>query len=301
MAYKPKFFNKRARSSRRRQKKSARKPVRFSKRSKNYFSTAKLSRAVANLAETEHNGAAASQLTPNIFSATNPTFYKIMFNLGHDSLSGATHTELNMFNVAMPDDTNNYRFIKRNLTNFEIKMESMYTSSQIPTNMGPLNFRFLILSPIIRSNLPSLTPNSELWMDESGKTLGMSDNANLTTLDLHSFILNRKKFKVLQDRKFTLSRPTYTQETQVTPTVPGNLMVTNGSTNQSRYDCQKYIKHTQVINKKVYYGDRVLTNAPPLNLSDNYYVLCYAYNVIDGSLANGWRLSYKTTTSYTDM
>lgn len=297
-----------------RKKKQSRRPSRFrgtAGTTKRYRKTASLSAALRGLAETEiisknviNTPIVAFSTTPPNPPSLNSEFYKVLLNLGSSTINGLTAPALRLYSLPMTDIKNNYYFMKKNICNFEIKMQNLYGSTSVVLDNAPINFRFLVLKPKLTKIAGNVSPEQHLWIDENGDTQGMDTNEQLSTLDMHTYLINKKKYHVLQDRKFTLQRSSIVMESQVPPVNPGALNNTGISTN-SRYPPQKFLRHTTLVNKKVYYGDTLSVPATepidPFDYHDDCFILCYAYNIVDNSRAYGWSLSFKTTTTYTDM
>lgn len=300
---------KRRQNRRKAQKKSSR-PARFrgtAGTTKRYRKTASLSAALRGLAETEiisknviNTPIVAFATTPPAPPSLNSEFYYTLLNLGSSSINGLTAPAFKMFSLPMTDVKNNYYFMKKNICNFEIKMQNLYGSTSVVLDNAPINFRFLVLKPKLTKIAGNVSPQQHLWIDENGDTKGFDTVDQLSTLDMHTYMINKKKYHVIQDRKFTLQRSTVVMESQVPPVSPGALNNTGVSAN-SRHPSQKFLRHTTLVNKKCYYGDELSALVDPFDYHDDTFIVCYAYNIIDNSRAYGWSMSLKSTTAYTDM
>ena len=260
-----------------------------------------LSSALSSIAETQLISARQTAMAPSQFSATNLADYQINLNLGHTNYGGFGYGPLKLFNTEV-EDGNYYKYLKRNITTFQIKMTNFSNQSPdtVVNNQGPIQFRVLVLKPNSKYLTELPNPRTDLWITEDGSTTGWAVARTFTSLDVSQYLINKKKFNVLQDRKFILSPPTQVLSEENVPAAPGNVASAGLSSNQ-KYPNQKTIRHTTNVQKKTFYGKTLGTDVPPFNYADDTIVCVLAHALLPNQRANSWNMDLISTTTMTDM
>lgn len=311
-------------STRARSSRSARRPARFTgaQTPRRYKKTRAMARRISSIAEIEVKGKRFENMVPSLWDGlgTNVSKRQLSFNMGNEAINLQSYPPMKTLNMEItpsvkfvPDPVTgvpvatagevlkNYRFVKRNTILFQIKMGNEGSTPSNSFNHAPVEFQFLILKPRMQDLINVPFPSSHLWIDESGKVTGFNTKPDgsaaphLSNLDQKTWLLNKRKFIVLKNQKFTLQPPKTVIDVS-SPTENLGTAIAHGKV----YPSSRVLRYDNIINKRLYYGDLPGNDVHPKNVNDNLFVVILASNPLQYR-ADNWELDMHTTTSYTDM
>jgi hypothetical protein len=272
------------------------------------------SNTLTAIAETEIKSNKLTDRIPIPFAGINNDQYaKICYNLGHQDFGGSTESPQELMSLPVAAITSpgmpirSYRYIKKITSVFQIYMKAR-SDTDIDRTMarcGVLSFRVLIVSPKVRNMAQgAVSPAFELWLNEQGNKRGFDSTETMNQLDLQTWVLNRKQFKIEKDMRFKLAPPSVGTTSNFATDTPnvGDIPTSNLVTSFGNVPNSKTFRFDQNVQKKTFFGDVANNAAYPRDTNDNKYVLILASSPLgQTALATNWRLSSNMTTTYYSM
>lgn len=263
-------------------------PARFrGKSAPRYKKSMTLARALAPLAEQKLIGFQNNY--PNKMNSAQEFGY-VALPLGRNAVpfpSGNFSSEVaaSMWNFRQGDAKNERTgrslFVKGTRVKTRVEYQPHYLSSF--TNLKlivPQFCRYIVVRPKAVNNY-NITPDPEtdLFLDQNGDQKGVgsvSSDFQLTNLGI-----NRTKYAVMLDRRFTLGPPALSTQN----TLPDSATTTNTATRQftSKYPCHKNVNFNIPMGRKIRYLPGATASAPS-DLMDDYWV--FLLNTPIGSSIN---------------
>lgn len=234
---------------------------------------------------------------------TQPISYHF-FNTGNQ-LTGPMAAEfaapqgpLDLFTFAIGDNndqrTGNYMYIKKSHMKFEVQMLPGLDITPNPGLTATTDFRLLVIKANRKYNELGNSPDAgaSLFLNTQNDEFGY-DSATATTFLSMSQPVNKRKWLVYRDQKFTLSPPA----TESSSGVPGE--VTNSAF--SKYPVKKMVSFNLPVFKKTHFNN---TSNVPDNLDTQWLIIlqaCPTSYCNNGVLApRNYRVNILGTTSCAD-
>lgn len=172
----------------------------------------------------------------------------------------------------------NYVFYKKTTANFQIDMN--FVTAARP----PAEFR-MIVCKAKQSAQPAGTtdlPQNSLFLNNVGAQIGYQ-TGGVTGMDIMLQPLNRRDWVIFKDTKFTLSHPLRTDS-------DGGQVGYSG-----KYPCRKNVR----LGLNHFKKSRLVGDTPQ-DYDAHYLVYIFASAIGKDLPANGWEVSLRGTTSYSD-
>lgn len=263
-----------------------------------------VSKALANFSENKFQGAVVNCSLPVPKpTGTQPISYHF-FNAGNQ-LTGNMATEfatpqgpLNLFTFEQGDDndqrTGNYMYVKKSHMKLEIQMLPSVGITPNPGLNSTVDFRLIVVKANRKYNELGNSPDAgnSLFINTQNQDFGYDSTVANTFLHM-SQPINKRKWLVYRDQKFTLSPPA----TESASGVPGE--VTNAAF--SKYPVKKMVSFNLPVWKKTHFNN---TTFVPDNLDTQWLMIlqaCPTSYCADGVTApRNYRLNILGTTSCAD-
>lgn len=256
-------------------KKGSSKPSRARVSTKRITQTKAVSKALSNFSENKFQGVNIDCSLPvNKPSGSQPISYHF-FNAGHQ-LTGPMGTEfaspqgpLNLFTFPQGDANDersgNYMYIKKSHIKFEVQMLPNEDITPNPGLTSTVDFRLIVVKANRKYNELGASPDAgnSLFLNTQNDEFGYDGNVATTFLNMAQPI-NKRKWLVYRDQRFTLSPPA----TQNSSGVPGEL--TNSAF--SKYPVKKMVSFNLPVWKKTHFD----TNNHPDNLDTQWLMILAA-------------------------
>lgn len=165
------------------------------------------------------------------------------------------------------------------------------TPDEFPVSLAencPVICRMIRVQPRIEAGTETeISPADDLFQDTYGRAIGV-DNADFTEAEMLAYRVNKRKYKVIEDKNFILRPPLTLQYQAVGRSANGGTAtVYTPFVSNTNGNCEKYmITYDQLTSKKngsVFYTDPSIagTNTATTGHKRSYYFFHFAYQGAD--------------------
>ena len=176
-----------------------------------------------------------------------------------------------------------------------IDPDSDPTPADFPISLAencPVICRMVRVQPKIEAGTETeVSPADDLFQDTYGRAIGV-DNTDFTEAEMLAYQVNKRKYKVLEDKNFVI-RPPVTLQYQVTQSATGAAPKYTPFVSNTNGNCEKYMTtYDQLSVKKngsVFYTDPSIasTNTATTGHKRSYYFLHFAFQGADQITGDG--------------
>lgn len=285
-------------------KKSSSLPSRARVSRKRTATTKAVSKALSNFSENKFQGTNVDCSAPVSKPAGNQPISYHFFNTGNQ-LTGPMGNEfiapqgpLNLFTFEQGDAndqrTGNYMYIKKAHMKFEVQMLPSVDITPNPGLTSTVDFRLLVVKANRKYNELGNSPDagSSLYLNTQNDDFGYDGTTATTFLNM-SQPVNKRKWLVYRDQKFTLSPPA----TESSSGISGEVV----NASFSKYPVKKMVSFNLPVYKKTHFNN---TTFVPDNLDTQWLIIlqaCPTSYCNEGVLApRNYRVNILGTTSCAD-
>lgn len=174
--------------------------------------TKMIARSINNLAENKFQGYTGDCLLPQTKPAgTQPISYHLL-NTGGAITSLPLFVPMNLYNFPQGDSNTqrngNYLYLKKTHIKLEVQMLTTSVAAPLQTLNSVTDFRLMVVKANRKYNKlgSSPLPDNSLFLNTQNDQFGINDTGSTTFVNMQQPI-NKRKWLVYMDKRFTLSPP----------------------------------------------------------------------------------------------
>jgi len=188
--------------------------------------------------------------------------------------------------------------INRQFARIDPAVNNTATVPDFPTSLAencPVLCRMIRVIPKIEAGTETIiSPDDDLFQDEYGRAISVSDST-FTESEMTSYRVNKRKYKVIEDKNFIL-RPPLTLQYQMTVPAAGSqtgVGVYSPFVSNTNGNCEKYMTTYDQLsarkNGSVFYTDPTITSTETATTGHqrSYYFFLFMYQGADAITGAG--------------